>query len=431
MLHTSILRLLGGCCHCHHSLPLIFAHVGQDICRCHPHSHNRQHPMEEEGDSRLHTGILRLLSGRCRCTNILRTGRAMLDWKSVAIYVTVDSSTLLAPSLRVSHSFACTRWWDHVCEWVHCRSGCRLFIGKINGIASSSCFGARIMTIQQFITARCQQLCKWLWCFHILPQHQMWHIAVCFHAVQESWMWPGRAFRWGEAKKPGPHRLRSKTTPPASRHAEAQRTSSSASLALSLLPASPPAAPAEQQQEGQGLDDKLLQLSTLPAWEKKHVVKCALHISFPRQGNTAASVSCSWVGSKFAWRWQTRCQPAMVSVERKDLAVALLGFVAKNRAIIGDEGAAVLTARATLLHRHREALNHYAQHEWVSNRRPADHPAAIMGPALATGRQHHAQARGATCCCAEAMSNGAAVAHCSASHATCRLPADPRATGQR
>ena len=65
--------------------------------------------------------------------------------------------------------------------------------------------------------------------------------------------------------------------------------------------------------------------------------------------------------------------------------VALLGFVAKNRAIIGEEGAAVLAARATLLHRHGEVLNHYAQHEWVSNRRPADHPAAIMGPALATG----------------------------------------------
>ena len=73
----------------------------------------------------------------------------------------------------------------------------------------------------------------------------------------------------------------------------------------------------------------------------------------------------------------------MVSVERKDAAVALLGFVSKNRAILGEEGAAVLSARATMLHRHREVLNHYAQHEWVSGRRAAEHPAAIMGPALA------------------------------------------------
>ena len=79
------------------------------------------------------------------------------------------------------------------------------------------------------------------------------------------------------------------------------------------------------ESQAPGLDEKLQQLATLPAREKKHIVKCALHITFPRHASTPAPVSCSWVASKCAWRWQTRCQPPMVSVERK-LASPFLRF---------------------------------------------------------------------------------------------------------
>ena len=43
----------------------------------------------------------------------------------------------------------------------------------------------------------------------------------------------------------------------------------------------------------------------------------------------------------------------------KDAGLALLGFISKNREQLGDEAAAILSCRATLLHKHRECFNRY------------------------------------------------------------------------
>ena len=216
-----------------------------------------------------------------------------------------------------------------------------------------------------------------------------------------SWCSHLHACRVGEADDPGPRRIRCKSAPMRS-----STSSSFASTALSLAstskdttttdadtpsfsaspdacafqpsfasPSRPPPEPAfapsfqprlaEPQPVSALADEGPREASSSSAPMATEQLRLLLRVQFDRKHNgKSAWVTCCYVHSKAAWRWQCRAKPGFAGVERKSASSALQGWLKKNAEHICDHSLADIEQHIITLQDHEHLITADMRKQW-------------------------------------------------------------------